>query len=72
MKNVDGKENKTGKGIYQNVVKSTKHEEYINVLFNKKVVRHNMKRIQKVNCKELELMKFVKFLCLVLMIKDVC
>ena len=51
MKNVDGKENKTGKGIYQNVVKSTKHEEYINVLFNKKVVRHNMKRIQKVNCK---------------------
>ena len=24
----------------------TKHEEYIDVLFSKKVVRHNMKRIQ--------------------------
>ena len=46
MKNVDGKENKTGKGIDQNVVKNTNHEEYINVLFNKKVMRHNMKRIQ--------------------------
>ena len=31
MKNVDGKENKTGKGIDQNVVKNTNHEEYINV-----------------------------------------
>ena len=45
IKNVDGKENRTGKGIYRNVVKSTKHENYI-VLFNKKVIRHNMKRIQ--------------------------
>ena len=25
----------------------TKHEEYIDVLFSKKVVRHNMKRIQR-------------------------
>ena len=45
IKNVDGKENRTGKGIYRNVVKNTKHENYI-VLFNKKVIRHNMKRIQ--------------------------
>ena len=44
--NVDDKENKTGKGINHNVVKNTKHEEYIDALFNKKVVRHNMKGIQ--------------------------
>ena len=35
--NVDDKENKTGKGINHNVVKNTKHEEYIDVLFNKKL-----------------------------------
>ena len=27
-------------------VESIKHEEYINVLFNKKMMRHKMKRIQ--------------------------
>ena len=26
--------------------KKLRHEEYVDVLFNKKVVRHNMKRIQ--------------------------
>ena len=45
IKDVDGKKNKTGKGINQNVVKN-KHEKYIHGLFNKKVVRHTMKRIQ--------------------------
>ena len=45
IKDVDGNENKTGKGIYKNVVKDIKHERYNNVLFNKRVVRHN-KRIQ--------------------------
>ena len=29
-----------------NKAKKLRHEEYLNVLFNKKVVRHNMKRIQ--------------------------
>ena len=46
IKDAGGKENNKGKGINQNVVKNTKHEEYIDVLFNKKVVRHNLKRIQ--------------------------
>ena len=26
--------------------KQLRHEDYVNVLFNKKIVRHNMKRIQ--------------------------
>ena len=47
IKNIDSKENKTGKGVYKNVVKNIKHEEYIDVLFSRKVVRHNMKRIQR-------------------------
>ena len=46
MKNVDGKENQARKGVNKIVVKKIKHEEYIDVLYNKKWVRHNMKRIQ--------------------------
>ena len=46
IKDVDGKENKTGKGVNKNVVRNVKHEECIDVFFNKKVVRHNMKIIQ--------------------------
>ena len=46
MKDIDGKENKRAKGINQNVVKNTEHEKYIDALFNKKVLRQNMKRIQ--------------------------
>ena len=37
IKDAGGKENNKGKGINQNVVKNTKHEEYIDVLFNKKL-----------------------------------
>ena len=37
---------KKEKEINQNIVKNPKHEEYIDVFFNKKVVRHNMERIQ--------------------------
>ena len=51
IKNDDGKENKAGKGIMKKVVKNMKYEEYIDVLFNKKVVRHNMKRIQSMSHK---------------------
>ena len=40
---VDDKEANKAKGIN----KKLRHEEYVDVLFNKKVVRHNMKRIQK-------------------------
>ena len=47
MQSIDSKENKTGKGVYKNVVKNIKHEEYIDVLFSRKVFRHSMKRIQR-------------------------
>ena len=39
---VDDREVNKTKGIN----KKLRHEEYVHVLFNKKVVRHNMKRIQ--------------------------
>ena len=47
MKNVGDKQNKTGKGINQIAFKNIKHEEYIDVLFNEKVVRYSMKTIQR-------------------------
>ena len=43
---VDGKENKKAKGVNKNVGKNIKHKEYIDVLLNKKIMRHKMKRIQ--------------------------
>ena len=42
MKNIDGKESNTAKGV--NI--ATKFEEFKNTLFNKKIMRHKMKRIQ--------------------------
>ena len=47
------------------VNKKIKHKEFVGVLFNKKAIRHNMKRIQS----KLRRM-FVRFHCLVLMLKD--
>ena len=43
---VDGEENKKAKGVNKNVVKNINHKEYIDVLFNEKMIRHKMKRIQ--------------------------
>ena len=43
---VDGKEIKTRKGINTVVVENIKHKEYPNVLINKKIMRHKIKRIQ--------------------------
>ena len=42
MKNIDGKETNTAKGV--NI--ATEFNEFKDTLFNKKVVRHKMKRIQ--------------------------
>ena len=42
MKNIDGKESHTAKGV--NI--ATEFNEFKDTLFNKKVVRHKMKRIQ--------------------------
>ena len=33
-------------GVNKNVVKNISHKEYIDVLFNKKIIRDKMKRIQ--------------------------
>ena len=43
--NIDVEENKKEKGDDKNIVKSTRHKEYVDVLFNKKI-RDKMKRIQ--------------------------
>ena len=50
--------------------KKIRHEEFVNVLFNKKVIRHNMKRIQS-KLHKLGTYDFFKSHCLVLMIKDI-
>ena len=42
LSSADDKEINKAKGIN----KRLRHEEYLSVLFDKKVVRHNMKRIQ--------------------------
>ena len=43
---INGKENKKRKWINSVVVKNIKHKKYLDILFNKKVVRHVMKIIQ--------------------------
>ena len=46
-----------------------RHKEFVNVLFDKKVIRHNIKEF-KANCIELELM-FARCQYLVLMITGI-
>ena len=46
LKNVVGKENKKGKGVNSAVVENIKHEEYLDVLLNRGVLKHKMKLIQ--------------------------
>ena len=43
---IDGKEKKKAKGVNKNVVKNTGHQEFVDILFNKKLMRHKMKGIQ--------------------------
>ena len=61
----DGSESSTAKGV--NI--ATEFNEFKDVLFNKKIIKHKMKRIQAKKHKQ-ELMKFIKYLYHVLMIKD--
>ena len=51
---VDSREIKKEKAVNKNVVKNIRHEEYISVLFNKKMISWNMKKF-KINYIELEL-----------------
>ena len=43
---VDGEKVKKAKGVNKNVAKNIRHKECIDALFNKKMIRHKMKRIQ--------------------------
>ena len=43
---VDNEGIKKAKGINKNVVKSIMHKKYVDVLFARGLVRHNMKRVQ--------------------------
>ena len=47
MKNIDGKESNTAKGV--NI--ATEFNEFKDTLFNKKIIRHKMRRIQGKNHK---------------------
>ena len=43
---VDNEENKKTTCVNKNVVKIIRHKEYVDVLFNKKIIRDKMKKIQ--------------------------
>ena len=66
LASVDGKEDAKAKGVNKNVVNRSVFKEFDDVLFNKKIMRKEF----NVNCIELELSMFLKFICLDLMIKD--
>ena len=46
----NSEEIKKAKAVNKNVVKSTIHKEFVDVLFNKILVRHKMKTIQSTLC----------------------
>ena len=48
LTDVDSKENKKAKGVNKIVVKNTRYTEFVDVLFNKKMIRHELKRIQSI------------------------
>ena len=43
---VNNEEIKKTKGVNKNIVKIIRHKGYVDVLFNKNLIRHKMKRIQ--------------------------
>ena len=63
MKNIDGKESNMAKGV------NIEFNEFKDTLFNKKVLRHKMRRIQGKSIK-CEHTKSTKYHYLFLMIKD--
>ena len=64
-----GEEIQKAKGVNKNVVKIGDIKYFFEVLFNKKVMRHKIKKFN-VNYTYLELMMFVKVIHLLFMIKD--
>ena len=67
MKKIDNKECNIAKGVSI----ATEFKKFQDVLFNEKIIRHQMKRIQ-VKSKNQELMELTKYLCHILTIKDTC
>ena len=63
---VDSKENKKAKGVNKNIVKTLRLKDFLTFCLIKK-----MKRIQGTLHRIRTFQKFVKFLCLVLIIKDI-
>ena len=61
---IDDEEVTKAKGVNKKI----KHKEFFDLLFNKKMIRHNMKRIQS-KLHKIGTYNFVRFHCLVLMIK---
>ena len=43
---IDSEVVKKAKGVNKNIVKKIRHKEFAEVLFNKKMIRHKMERIQ--------------------------
>ena len=43
---VNNEKIKKGKGVNKYVVENTRHKEFVDILFNKKIMRHKMKGIQ--------------------------
>ena len=58
-----GKGNKKEKRVNKNVVKNMRHKEFVDVLFNKKMIRRKMKRIQRKRHR-IKLMILLNFFCL--------
>ena len=42
----NNEENKKARGVNKNVLKSIRHKKYVDVMFNKNLIRHKMKTIQ--------------------------
>ena len=63
------KKGEKAKGFNRSVLRGIRYKKCVDVLFDGKSMRHVMKPIQ-MNLIELELIIFLRFHCLVLMLKD--
>ena len=68
LDDVNGRDVKKAKGVNRNVFSGRRHKEFVKILFSRGEMKHRMNRIQS------KLYKIetydVRFICLVLMIKD--
>ena len=67
MKKTDGKECNTAEGVSI----TTELDKFKDVLFNEKIIRHKMKRIQSKNQEHMKLTKFVRWLIFIKMVSEV-